>query len=45
MNDGSSGVGDKALPGRDDSAHKGNGVGSKVKDEEAGYEPGVDLGI
>ncbi|KAK9902199.1 hypothetical protein WJX75_007583 [Coccomyxa subellipsoidea] len=35
------GAGDKALPGRDDSAHKGNGVRPKVKDEEAGYEPGA----
>ncbi|EIE21260.1 fatty acid elongase 3-ketoacyl-CoA synthase 1 [Coccomyxa subellipsoidea C-169] len=34
------GAGDRALPGRDDSAHKANALGPrKAKDEEAGYEP------
>ena len=35
-------AGDRALPGRDDSAHKAKALGpKKVKDEEAGYEPGA----
>ncbi len=35
-------TGDRVLPGRDDSAHKADALGpKKVKDEEAGYEPGA----